>query len=99
MARFLAKKRECLTSTRNLKFNSSIIHLENDSNSSITLTQEWQCKNLKLVRGENATTTSSRGTIRQNLTTKDQYIAQRAKGAYIALVCQPEAAYDLLVAA
>ena len=25
----------------------------------------------------------------------DQYIAQRARGAYIATVCQPEAAFDL----
>ena len=29
----------------------------------------------------------------------DQYVAQRARGAYIASVCQPEAAYDLSVAA
>jgi hypothetical protein len=42
---------------------------------------------------------SSRGTVRQGLNTKEQYIAQRARGAYIILVCQPEAAYDLSVAA
>ena len=30
---------------------------------------------------------------------KDQYIAQRARGAYIATVCQPEAAFDLSFAA
>jgi hypothetical protein len=38
-ARFLAKERERLAYNYNLKFNSSIIYLENDS-SSITLTQE-----------------------------------------------------------
>ena len=80
-----------------MKFNSSIIYLENDS--SITLTQERQCRNLKPVRDENATTTSSRGIVRKNLSTKDQYVAQRARGAYIASVCQPEATYDLSVAA
>jgi hypothetical protein len=96
-AKFLAKERERLTSTHNLKFNGGIIHFEADG--SITLTQERQCKNLKLVSSENATTTSNRGIIRQNLTTKKQYIAQRARGAYIASVYQPEAAYDLSVAA
>ncbi len=33
------------------------------------------------------------------LTPKEQYIAQRAQGAYIASVCQPEAAFDLSFAA
>src|SRR5271156_2353543 len=33
------------------------------------------------------------------LTPKDQYIAQRARGAYIASVCQPEASFDLSFAA
>jgi hypothetical protein len=48
---------------------------------------------------EAITTTSSRGTIRTALTLKDQYIAQRARGAYIASVCQPEASFDLSYAA
>ena len=96
-AGFLAKERERLTSTHDLKFNGGIIHLEDDE--SITLTQERQCKNLKLVRSEDTSMTSSRGAIRQNLNTKEQYIAQRARGAYVASVCQPEAAYDLSVAA
>jgi hypothetical protein len=96
-AKFLAKERERLTSAHDLKFNGGIIHYENDG--SITLTQERQCKNLQVVSDKNTTTTSSRGAIRQNLTTKEQYIAQRARGAYIASVCQPEAAYDLSVAA
>jgi hypothetical protein len=51
------------------------------------------------VRSEDTSMTSSRGAIRQNLNTKEQYIAQRARGAYIASVCQPEAAYDLSIAA
>jgi hypothetical protein len=94
---FLAKERERLTSTHDLKFNGGIIHLEDDE--SITLTQERQYKNLKLVRSEDTSMTSSRGAIRQNLNTKEQYIAQRARGAYVASVCQPEAAYDLSIAA
>jgi hypothetical protein len=96
-AGFIAKKREKLTPAHDLKFNGGIIRLE--TNGSIKLTQERQCKNLKPVNKAATSTTSSRGTVRSKLSTKDQYIAQRARGAYIASVCQPEAAYDLSVAA
>jgi hypothetical protein len=98
-ARFLAKERESLTIEKDLKFNGAIIKLTNDGN--ITLTQERQCKNLKVVTNKDNTadTTSSRGITRKDLPTKERYIAQRARGAYIASVCQPEAAYDLSVAA
>jgi len=43
--------------------------------------------------------TSSRGETYKTVNTKDQYAAQRARGAYIATVCQPESAYDLSFAA
>jgi len=46
-----------------------------------------------------ADSTSSRGVTRGLLTLKDQYIAQRARGAYIALVCQPKALFNLSFAA
>jgi len=39
--------------------------------------------------------TSSRGEVHKAVTLKDQYITQRARGAYIATVCQPEAAFNL----
>ena len=62
------------------------------------LTQERQCKNLSPISTKLATSTGSRGATR-TLTPKDQYIAQRARGAYIASVCQPEASFDLSFAA
>jgi hypothetical protein len=95
-AKFMAKEREWLSSTHNLKFNGGIIETDGTA---IALTQVRQCKNLKTVSNKNTTTTSSRGAVRQNLSIKDQYIAQCARGAYISSVCQPEAAYDLSVAA
>ena len=59
-------------------------------------TQEHQCQNLTFVNIKEAvTTTSSKGTIRTVFTPKDQYIAQRARGAYIASVCQPETSFNL----
>jgi purine-nucleoside phosphorylase len=92
----LAKERECLTFNYDLKFNRGIIHA---NTTGITLIQERQYTNLRTVSTKNIITTSSKGTIRQDLSIKDQYIAQCARGAYITLVCQPEALYDLLIAA
>ena len=97
-AQFLAKEREQLTFTQPLKFNGGLIQLDS-MDMAITLTQERQCKSLRLVSSKPATTTSSRGTIRNELSSKDQYVAQRARGAYIASVSQPEASFDLSFAA
>lgn len=96
-AKFLAKEREVLDVDSPIKFNGGLIHLQ--PNNSITLTQERQCKNLFLIQEKPVTTTSLRGTVRNNLNTKDQYVAQRARGAYVASVCQPEASFDLSSAA
>ncbi|RAL62926.1 hypothetical protein DID88_004767 [Monilinia fructigena] len=41
----------------------------------------------------------TRGKVRKNASTHDQYVAQRARGAYIATMCQPEASFDLSIAA
>jgi hypothetical protein len=95
-AKFLAKDREMLTTQSPIKFNGGQIKLEGNS---ITLTQEPQCQNLKLVALKNVNITSSRGQIRNAVTPKDQYVSQRARGAYIATVCQPEASFDLSFAA
>jgi hypothetical protein len=94
-AKFLAKEREQLTAETPLRFNGGLIRLVPDG---ITLTQERQCKNLSTIGTKSATSTGSRGVTR-TLTPKDQYIAQRARGAYIASVCQPEASFDLSFAA
>ena len=54
---------------------------------------------MNLVNLKTTNLTSSRGTKRVAVTPKDQYIAQRARGAYIASVCQPESSFDLSFAA
>jgi hypothetical protein len=96
-AQFLSKERECLTQSNPVKFNGGNIKLENDN--SIVLTQECQCKSLRLVTTHTADLTSAKGAVRKAVTPKDQYVAQRARGAYIATVSQPEAAFDLSFAA
>ena len=49
--------------------------------------------------GRHPVNEGSRGKISWPLSTKEQYVAQRARGAYVASVCQPEASFDLSSAA
>jgi hypothetical protein len=95
-AGFLAKKREQLTEGHKLKFNGGDITLQSDG--SITITQESHNTTLQIVTAT-ADLVSSRGTIRRDVSIQDQYVAQRARGAYLATVTQPEAAFDLSFAA
>jgi hypothetical protein len=95
-AGFMAKKREQLTEGNTLKFNGGNITLQSDN--SITMTQESYNTTLQTVTTI-ADLVSSRGTVRRDVAVKDQYVAQRARGAYLATVTQPEAAFDLSFAA
>ncbi|KAI1005289.1 hypothetical protein K3495_g2938 [Podosphaera aphanis] len=97
-AGFLAKDRQILTPSNPIKFNGGHIYQDKLSRS-ITLTQHLQCINLMPVNSDAVDIVSARGKTRRAVSTKDQYIAQRARGAYIASMCQPEAAYDLSSAA
>jgi hypothetical protein len=102
-AGFLAKERETLTNNTLIKFNGGIVTTSVSDSShgkySIKLSQDQLCKTLNTVKTSSANLTSSRGVVRQGVTPKDQYIAQRARGAYIASVCQPEASFELSFAA
>jgi hypothetical protein len=58
-----------------------------DDNGTMTLQQKEQGKKIQLINNTNTTD------FRQS------YVEQRARGAYIASICQPEATFDLSVAA
>ena len=94
-AHLLAKKREKL-GNKTIQFNGRCITRKFNM---IHLTQERQCKNFHLVALKSMDLTSLRRKIQKAVTPKDQYIAQRARVAYIATMCQPEAALNLLFAA
>ena len=91
-AGFLSKDRERPTTTTPIKFNEGQIVEDEDG---IILTQKRHCQNLGPVVAGAVDLTSSRGEVRKALTPKEQYVAQRARGEYVATVCQPEAAFDL----
>ncbi|OXV06955.1 hypothetical protein Egran_05279, partial [Elaphomyces granulatus] len=83
-AQLTAKPRDELSTKSNLIFNGCVVTMKSDG--TIHLTQKEQGKKLQLVneKGENP---------------QQDYLEQRARGAYIASICQPEASFDLSVAA
>ena len=63
------------------------------------MNQEPTCRLIQTIKDHPTDITSSRGKTRRNLSSQEQYIAQRALGAYIASMSQPEATFDLSYAA
>jgi hypothetical protein len=82
-AKLRAKPKTVLSEHNPIEFNGGRISI---SQGKITLTQKGQAAHLRTIdqAAENAA---------------QQYVVQRARGAYIASVCQPEAAFDLSTAA
>jgi hypothetical protein len=91
------KRRQKLNLITSIKFNDELIILANDDNDKfLLLTQSKQFDQIKLINlSSSINLTSSREEIRKMITFKDQYIAQRARDAYIATISQFEASFDL----
>lgn len=82
-ARLIAKPKSFLSYDAPINFNGYRLQLQGKD---ILIAQKGQAKQLQLVQqGE--------------IDTPQQYVSQRARSAYIASICQPEAAYDLSIAA
>jgi L-fucose mutarotase/ribose pyranase (RbsD/FucU family) len=93
------KKREKLNLITSIKFNDELIILINDDNF-LLLTQSKQFDQIRLIDVKiSIDLTSSREEIKKMTTFKDQYVAQRARRAYIVIVSQSEASFDLSFAA
>jgi hypothetical protein len=82
-AAFRAKPKARLAKSSPIEFNGAHLTLEGDQ---LYLRQKSQGKNLKLVNA-------------QAEDRDQQYLEQRAHGAYLASICQPEAAFNLSIAA
>ena len=95
-AKIMTKDREHLTPAHPLKFNGAQIKLDLNE---IVLTKESHIEGILPVTDHAADSTSSRGITRKKLSPKEQYLAQKVRGAYIASVCQPEASFNLSRAA
>jgi hypothetical protein len=91
-ARLTFKKREKLISTISIKFNNDLIFLFDNF---LLLNQSKQFDQIRLIDVKiSIDLTSSREEIKKMITSKDQYIAQRARGAYIVIVSQSETSFD-----
>jgi hypothetical protein len=95
-AKIMTKSQNHLDPNSSLKFNDTIIERqEND----IYLRQISQSDHLQLIQIVDIATTSSKNKIRPALISKEQYVTQRARDAYVASICQSKASFDLFLAA
>jgi hypothetical protein len=95
-AKIMIKSRNNLESNSSLKFNDTIIERqEND----IYLKQIFQSDHFQLIKNIDIATISFKNKIRLALTSKKQYVAQRARDAYVASICQFETSFDLSLVA
>jgi hypothetical protein len=79
-AQLTAKPKDKLSAELSLMFNRCTVTIK--PNSTIHLTQKDQEKNIQLVNQK-----------KDNL--QQEYLKQRARGAYIASICQPKATFNL----
>jgi hypothetical protein len=84
-ANFSAKPKDTLSPENPLIFNGCVL-TQKEGDVAVELRQKEQGKKLKLID-------------HKSKDLKQAYMEQRARGAYIATICQPEAAFDLSVAA
>ncbi len=102
-AKLMFKKREMLIIFISIKFNDEIISLIeviNKNNYSLSLTQLKQFDQIQLINlSISIDLISSRDQIRKVMTSKDQYVAQRARDAYIVTMTQSEVSFDLFLTA
>ncbi len=104
-AKLMFKKREMLIIFTSIKFNDEIIsliefELISKNSYNLSLIQSKQFDQIQLINLLTSTDLiSSKSQIRKMITSKDQYVAQRAKKAYIATMTQSAVSFDLFLAA
>jgi hypothetical protein len=95
-AKIMIKFRNDLDSKSSLKFNDTIIERQKND---IYLSQISSFDHFQLIKIADFIIISFRDKIRLALISKKQYIAQRARDAYVASICQFETSFDLSLAA
>jgi hypothetical protein len=93
-ANIMIKTREQLISNNSLKFNDTRIE-RLDSNEPIYYRQETHIQEIQLIQLIESIITSARDKVRIKLTSRKQYVTQRARETYLTFICQSEAFFDL----
>ncbi len=96
--KLMIKTRDQLISNNSLKFNDTRIE-RFDPNESIYYRQETHIQDIQLIQSTGSIITNARDKMRIKLTPREQYVAQRAREAYLTSICQFEASFDLSHAA
>jgi hypothetical protein len=93
-AKLMFKKREMLITLISIKFNDEMIII--DSSDILLLNQFKQFDQIRLINMTiSVDLIDSRSQIKKMITSKDQYVAQRARNAYRVIMIQSEASFDL----
>ncbi len=100
-AKLTFKKRKMLIVFISIKFNDEMINLITNKNDYIlSLTQLSQFDQIRLINiSISINLISSRDQIRKIMTSKDQYVAQRTRNAYIITMTQSKVNFDLFLTA
>ncbi len=107
-AKLMFKKRKMLIIFTLIKFNDEMINInliedtskDNKNSHSLSLTQSKQFDQIRLINiSASIDLIDSRSQIRKMMTSKNQYVVQRARRAYIAIMIQSEVSFDLFLAA
>ena len=94
--KIMIKSRECLDASHFIKFNGVKIKFESDG--SIYLNHESHAS-MQSVKFCDSSLISSKGIVRKKLTSKQQYLIQRVRDAYVICIYQSKTSFDLLYAA
>ena len=98
IVKFLIKEREHLTANKSIKFNEALIQLIFIDD--LLLNQKTQITEILLINiAQKSSSISAKDIVRSKLTSKEQYVAQRTKNAYMISIRQLEASFDLSNAA
>ena len=93
----MIKKRECFNTTNSIKFNDMKIELQ--KNETIIIKHTSYVKNISSIKNQNSSFISAKNIVRKKLISKNQYVIQRARNAYVISICQFETFFDLTYAA
>jgi hypothetical protein len=95
-AKLTFKKRKMLITLIPITFNDKMIII--DLSSTLLLNQSMQFDQIQLINiSTSVDLISSRSQIKKMMTSKDQYVAQRARSAYIVTMTQSEVSFDLFL--
>jgi hypothetical protein len=97
-AKLMFKKRKMLITLISIKINDEMIII--DSSDILLFNQFKQFDQIRLINMTiSVDLTDSRKQIRKMMTSKNQYVVQRARNTYIATMTQSKVAFDLFLVA